>query len=517
MKDNYFDDILKNSMETPRAIPFDESAWERMEQQMPKSTTSSTWKTWFKYMPIAIGILGLLTWNICLQREVNYMQEHPNVVIETKAAEQKIIYRIDTVYQITERRITKEAIKNYLEQYVSNNGSSHTNNHFVTPTNRSSIESNSLITSNSNSRFSGSYNPVSLKNNLIIPTNRNFFTNSVYNPNFSNLNFRNGNSLVQMDSVQINKQLNASQAALANQMSNNGDNLGVQNALNSKNKTTGDDTNERNNTETEVIINEEIASENSLTELESKPIQEVHYYQNLNIADEIDIVDISRPSKIKPTFRSKFRFDEFSVGIGNTVSANLVNNATLTTIGLHAGAYILPNTSVEVELNHLNNNYFISPHNIFPNSYPYPADEEIPADYNLNGVSLDLYSFQASLGLKRIVFKDEHIRPFGEIGWLVNKEFAGDIFYTYSKREGNQTSFGSNDLIQLDNTDYLKWDFSQVYAGGGLSFSLLKGKVDLDLGIRFTQSLNSLQRFMFNSNLTGTSAVGYSSTLTYNF
>ena len=516
MSNNYFDDILKNSMETPRAIPFDESAWERMEQRLPKPAMQSTWKTWLKFLPIAIGMLGLLAWNICLQREINYMQKHPNVIVQKEDAQPKVIYRIDTIYQITEKRITEKNIEKYLAEYINDNGLSHTNNRFITPESSSVLIPNPFITSNSKNIISGSYNPVSLKNNLITPnSNSNFFTSSFYNPHFSNLNIPENNYAIQEDSIQLNNQ-----PVFAHQTSSYDNSSNEKSPLDNENITTNSDLNNSSNEDiNDLAIEDQISDDNTLDELEKTSIDEVQYFHNFNNTNHIDIVGFYRPSKIKPTFRSKLRFEEFSVGVSNSFAGDIANNSTLLTYGLHAGAYILPNTSLEVEINYLNNNRQIYGNLFYPNPLPYPSAQQIPADFYLNGISLDITSVQMSLGLKRIVFKDEHIRPFGEIGWLPSKEFSGTAFYSYTKREGNEYISHPMDLISLQSTDYLKWNLSRVYAGGGLSFSLLKGKVDLDLGLRFTQSLNSLlkKEKAYNNNLTKSSALGSFASLTYNF
>lgn len=495
MNNNYFDDILKNSMETPRAIPFDEGAWDRMEQRLPKPSAQSTWKSWLKFLPIAVGMLGLLSWNIYLQREINYMQKHPNVIVEQKAAEPKVIYRIDTVYQIVEKKITEESIKNYLSSYLQNNGLSHTNNRFITPTNSNLVIPNPFITSNSNNRFSGSYNPISLKSNLIAPnSNKDFFTSSLYNPYFSNLNISTTDDYLSTNDEELANEVNSTNPVFANQFSKN--NINEKSLLDSENIIT--DNNLDNPIETANInnlaIDETTSEQTTLETLEKKPTNEISYYQNISAYDHIDMISLSRPTKTEPTLRSQLRFEEFSIGVGNSLSGDLVTGGFLMTYGIHAGVCILPNTSIEVELNYLNHNYLIYGDILYPNNLPHPSIQSIPADFNLNAISVSTAAIQMSLGLKRIMFKDEHIRPFGEIGWLPNKEIQGDLYYSYSKREGGQTEFLTMELIPLESTSHLNWDLSQMYIGGGLSLSLLKSRASLDLGIRCNQSLNSLFR-----------------------
>ena len=76
MSDKHFDDILRESIDTPRNMPFDEGMWARMEESLPVQTVqSSLWSVWMKFIPFMVAIASLLIWNVCLQKQLNNLSQ----------------------------------------------------------------------------------------------------------------------------------------------------------------------------------------------------------------------------------------------------------------------------------------------------------------------------------------------------------------------------------------------------------------------------------------------------------
>ena len=113
------------------------------------------------------------------------------------------------------------------------------------------------------------------------------------------------------------------------------------------------------------------------------------------------------------------------------------------------------------------------------------------------------------------IYKDEHIRPYAELGWMPYYEINGLVNYDYSLEGNGIYSLVSSDLIPVDrtNTD-LKWNFSPIALGAGLSSNFFNRKVELDVGLKYLINAN-VRDWFFQPY--GNSAVGVSVSLGYCF
>ncbi len=437
MDNRSFDDILRNSMDTPRDIPFNEGAWSRMAEQLPQEP--SKWHKWKKFVPFVAAILGLMAWNVCLQQQVNqmeYLTQH-----ETKRDtifQKKLVVQIDTIYQVIEK------VKRI---YIVNEDQPR----------EKEVEKNKFIYNSSLTAFS--------KNK-----------NSALNSSFStrHLSIRNGYTIT--PSLQLTPINNLSQDSDEAKADNEAIFTGKQN------------TNDVNPTNIIPIAEKAmntITEEMVLTGLETLPIQKiVTQSSKIDMDDAVNWCDIYRP--IVPEKRlGGIGLSEFKTGISNNIITGFGTNV-IASFGIHLGAHITPNWTLELDFAEASGVNYLRPSGLYPNSYPYVDHNLIPSHYQLQRASLSTNYYQFALSLRRIWFKKEHIRPYAEIGVIGYKLYQGSISYDYGVI--GESSF--NPSISLIDTNYdMDWE-TPVFISAGLSTALFKRKVSFDIGFRYMRNFN---------------------------
>lgn len=430
MDNKSFDDLLKNSMETPRPIPFDEGAWNRLAKELPVPDKPSRGQKWRKFMPFTLALLALMSWNICLQQQVNEMkllagqsQKRDTIV------EKQMIYQVDTIYQIIEK-----VNKIY---WVNEEKGQETE-----------IDKNDLITYKKFRQSLSKAANSSLDVDLSTP----------------NLLLENGYTITPSLNLTPNNDF-------------------VSSFLNEVNFTNDE------NTETVTAITEKVrdvvAEATAMEKLEQRPIKNLKTpYSKINMDDAINWTDLNRPTMPK-SFLEHIRIREFKIGLSNISTTDFGTNFSAS-FGLHLGANISRNWSLELDIAEVVGFNNIRPSGLYPNPYPHIDHELIPAHHQLQGARLNANYYQFSLGLRRIWFKKEHIRPYAEVGLIGYKLYEGDISYDYGVI--GEVSFHPN--IILDNKNYdMNWEMP-AFIGAGLSTSLFKHRMSFDIGLRYIGHLN---------------------------
>ncbi len=109
MEDNYLNNRLRNSMDTPRNIPFDESEWEKVVARLDAAQPSPQPFAW--HWVAFAALIPLLGWNIWLHSKLNdassiVAQNHRISVIDTVITKHTTIV-FDTVYRVVNKNIDK--------------------------------------------------------------------------------------------------------------------------------------------------------------------------------------------------------------------------------------------------------------------------------------------------------------------------------------------------------------------------------------------------------------------------
>lgn len=501
MSDKHFDDILRESMDTPRNIPFDEGMWARMEESMP--VQSSPWSDWMKFVPFMTAIAGLLIWNIYLQRQANHLsQKYNNIVVEKvenspETQPTKVIYVKDTVYQVVEKQITDRQIQAYVEQYLAKTNVSYTQK------NLSHTQKNPLYNPN--------HSLVTPSSSFMTPNNHSDRPSSIGNDGQRN----SPNSILGTKNVDDRTSNPLDSNVFALRETEETEQLGeaVQYDNIAVNPIEVED-------EGSVVAENATIEKEELKELATIELKEVKHYLNLSLNDRIDMASLYHPKSPKDLkLRERLFFDDFKIGASTFASTSLGTYNSLSNFGLHARSYILPNLSLHLDVlggtSYATHYTGFGTQTFFDNPYPHPEPHQIPASHSLERINVNMNFVQAGLTLRRIWYKDEHIRPYAELGWMPYYETNGLVGYDYSLEENGIYSLASLDYIPVDrtNTD-LKWNFSPIALGAGLSSNFFNKKVELDIGLKYL--INASVRDWFFQPY-GNSAVGLSVSLGYCF
>ena len=131
MEDNYLNDRLRDSMDTPRDIPYDGKQWDALAARLDAvPTTLPTPKTPFAWHRLAyLALIPLLAWNVWLQSR---LQQVSNAVTTTT----KTVAKIDTlttqhkivVYDTIYHRVVRTTYINKIENIFSKNNIQNTDN-----------------------------------------------------------------------------------------------------------------------------------------------------------------------------------------------------------------------------------------------------------------------------------------------------------------------------------------------------------------------------------------------------
>jgi hypothetical protein len=108
-----FDNLVNNSFEAERDIPFSEEAWEELSGKLDTLPSNSKNNWW--WLLLLLPLLASFTWNWCLQREINDLKK--DLLVQTSAVNKEkvsivdtvIIHHYDTLIQtIVQERVIKE-------------------------------------------------------------------------------------------------------------------------------------------------------------------------------------------------------------------------------------------------------------------------------------------------------------------------------------------------------------------------------------------------------------------------
>ena len=470
MDNKSFDDILRQSMDTPREFEFDEGAWNRMEERLPQSKFQLA--GWWKFMPFMVAILGLMGWNLSLQHQIKTIGQHSNSSITYDTIVHKeYIYQVDTIYQIQEKKIY---------HYIS----SSSNDEQIAQAKAKNLDE------------SLTYSPSSFSNNNVSELESDFSKEQKLADlisSFSKKNTRNSFSQLFEEKYSLDSE---NVKTLANAESRFSKKI-------------------NKNTNTESLT----AKINGLSTVEYLPFSKFKVAPaeiNTEEIDELVLVknkkDNNKSNRLQE-LRREIKPKEFRIGTYTSTYANGGSSYSIAGgYGIHGGVNIFRDISIEANFSRMTNSSIKTYWDLtLNNPYPHLDYSQIPANYSLYDASITMDYWQFSLGLRKTWFKHEHIRPYVEGGWVVIKPFQGSINYSYGLN--NQIENFSSIPINSSNTN-LHWRVSPIFFGTGLSSKLWRERIIFDFGLRYMVSLNG-QQSIYESNVRD--AIGVNMSFSYQF
>lgn len=114
MEDNYLNDRLRNSMDTPRNIPFDENEWDKVAARLDAAQPIPKPFAW--HWVAFAALIPLLGWNIWLHSKLNdlpknMIQNSSIAVIDTVVTKHTTVV-FDTIYNVIYKDNYKDNLKN---------------------------------------------------------------------------------------------------------------------------------------------------------------------------------------------------------------------------------------------------------------------------------------------------------------------------------------------------------------------------------------------------------------------
>jgi hypothetical protein len=201
MEDNYLNDRLRNSMDTPRNIPFDDNEWEKVAARLDAAKPPKQPFSWH-WLALA-ALIPMLGWNVWLHSKLSNLQQNTSntksiVVLDTIVTKHTTMV-FDTVYRV----IHKTIYKNNVIQSIDNKPFINKKENLLSFVN----ENNKLgLVSNTSSS-------IDKKTNQNVTNQAVLSNNDIVKKADINENKTQGNTLDKVDFQTENKELNTQNAA----------------------------------------------------------------------------------------------------------------------------------------------------------------------------------------------------------------------------------------------------------------------------------------------------------------
>ena len=512
MKGKDFEKLLKNSAETPRSISPSKGGWERINMQLPVKTPF--WQPWLKFLPFTIAITSLFVWNMYLQYQMTDLKEELNIAKQEVVTLEKITDK----QTIVVNQISRNNTNSINEQEEDFNSKLKRNSNTLNQPKKENYTSFSRRNLSNNIKNTSSFLPANPDNNKL--KTKRMIDNNLSNSNHSSV--RNSSNTVQsafkkpttLDKKSIDNSSNLSKSAQQNNADNKKDSL-----VFASNDDIQSQPSDPQNSINKLTVDPDL--------LESIDLSTIEYAQILSMPNiELDTVrqkdnESSKLAHLKTIIAGHLDNTKFKSGLNLSGSMGF-NGLVNTSYGINIEAAINPGLMIVTSVNKGKSvegiafNTFINPVN-GTSVYPEPDPNLVSQDAVLMDVGVNLEYTRLSLGIKKMWYPHEHIRPFVELGWMPYKEKEGEVDYIYALTDPlNPFNFEIENLIvdiNKDNYD-LGWEWSTGYGAAGLSASLFKHKLDLNVSLRYIKMLNSSKTLYHSKDR---SAIGGEVGLAYNF